>query len=162
MAEPILSNLPILILANKADVKPESFDLNFMVDSLGLFKLSNRPWFIQKCSAHNKESIMDGLNWLAAQLPEQSIIEKEDGPDKDAVEAPKSKKEEIKVVFLGCDGSGKTTLLYNLKLGSMISTIPTIGFNVETVERPDFDLSIWDVGGSSKIKALWRHYYEHA
>ena len=71
-------------------------------------------------------------------------------------------KEEIKVVFLGCDGSGKTTLLYNLKLGSMISTIPTIGFNVETVERPDFDLSIWDVGGSSKIKALCRHYYEHA
>ena len=105
---------------------------------------------------------MDGLNWLASQLPEQSIIEKEDGPDKDAVEAPKSKKEEIKVVFLGCDGSGKTTLLYNLKLGSMISTIPTIGFNVETVERPDFDLSIWDVGGSSKIKALCRHYYEHA
>ena len=29
--------------------------------------------------------------------------------------------------------SGKTTILYKLKLGEVVTTIPTIGFNVETV-----------------------------
>ena len=30
--------------------------------------------------------------------------------------------------------TGKTTILYKLKLGEIVTTIPTIGFNVETVE----------------------------
>ena len=32
--------------------------------------------------------------------------------------------------MIGLDNSGKTTILYNLKLGEIVSTIPTIGFNV--------------------------------
>ena len=36
--------------------------------------------------------------------------------------------------MLGLDAAGKTTVLYKLKLGEVITTIPTIGFNVETVE----------------------------
>ena len=32
------------------------------------------------------------------------------------------------------DGAGKTTILYKMKLGEIVTTIPTIGFNVETVE----------------------------
>lgn len=34
----------------------------------------------------------------------------------------------------GLDAAGKTTILYKLKLGEVVTTIPTIGFNVETVE----------------------------
>lgn len=30
--------------------------------------------------------------------------------------------------------AGKTTILYKLNLGEIVTTIPTIGFNVETVE----------------------------
>ena len=36
--------------------------------------------------------------------------------------------------MVGLDASGKTTILYKLKLGEIVTTIPTIGFNVETVE----------------------------
>jgi GTPase SAR1 family protein len=36
--------------------------------------------------------------------------------------------------MLGLDAAGKTTVLYKLKLGERVTTIPTIGFNVETVE----------------------------
>jgi len=32
---------------------------------------------------------------------------------------------------LGLDASGKTSILYKLKLGEIVTTIPTIGFNVE-------------------------------
>lgn len=39
-------------------------------------------------------------------------------------------------------------------------TIPTVGFNVETVNVGKLDMTIWDVGGQDKIRPLWRHYYQ--
>jgi small GTP-binding protein len=63
-----------------------------------------------------------------------------------------------RVLLLGLDWCGKTTLLYKLKLAERITTIPTIGFNVETIETPTGTVTMWDVGGQDKIRALWRHY----
>ena len=40
-----------------------------------------------------------------------------------------------------------------------MTTIPTIGFNVETVEYKNISFTVWDVGGQDKIRPLWRHYY---
>lgn len=57
--------------------------------------------------------------------------------------------------------SGKTTALYKLKLGEIVTTIPTIGFNVETVEFRNLTMTAWDVGGRDKIRPLWRHYYQN-
>jgi ADP-ribosylation factor 1/2 len=54
---------------------------------------------------------------------------------------------EERIVMLGNDNSGKTTLLYRLKLGTLIMTCPTIGFNVETIEHGNRAYCIWDVGG---------------
>ena len=55
---------------------------------------------------------------------------------------------------------GKTTILYKVKLNEEISTIPTIGFNVETVSpAKGVTFTVWDVGGQEKIRQLWRHYY---
>jgi ADP-ribosylation factor protein 1 len=61
--------------------------------------------------------------------------------------------------MLGLDAAGKTTILYKLKVGEVVTTIPTIGFNVETVEYRDVTFQVWDVGGQDKIRRLWRHYY---
>ena len=33
-------------------------------------------------------------------------------------------------LVMGLDAAGKTSVLYRLKLGEMVQTIPTIGFNV--------------------------------
>merc|ERR1719272_2559156 len=41
---------------------------------------------------------------------------------------------EMRILMVGLDAAGKTTILYKLKLGEVVTTIPTIGFNVETVE----------------------------
>ena len=59
---------------------------------------------------------------------------------------------------LSLDAAGKTTILYKLKLGEIVTTIPTIGFNVETVEYKNINFTVWDVGGQDKIRPLWRHY----
>lgn len=61
--------------------------------------------------------------------------------------------------MVGLDAAGKTTILYKLKLGEIVTTIPTIGFNVETVEYKNISFTVWDVGGQDKIRPLWRHYF---
>ena len=84
--------------------------------------------------------------------------------------------------MVGLDAAGKTTILYKLKLGEVVTTIPTIGihppphslhrlrlwilltatcsgFNVETVEYKNIAFTVWEVGGQDKIRPLWRHYY---
>ncbi|CAM8940708.1 unnamed protein product [Rhodiola kirilowii] len=68
-------------------------------------------------------------------------------------------KKEMRLLMVGLDAAGKMTILYKLKLGEILTTIPTIGFNVETVEYKDISFAIWDVGGSrqdsSVVEALF-------
>ena len=52
---------------------------------------------------------------------------------------------EAKITMIGLDGAGKTTLLYQLSIGEVVTGIPTIGFNVETVEYKNtkFTVGYW-------------------
>lgn len=65
---------------------------------------------------------------------------------------------DMRILMVGLDAAGKTTVLYKLKLGEIVTTIPTIGFNVETVKYKNINFTVWDVGGQDKIRPLWRHY----
>ncbi|KAK8403867.1 hypothetical protein O3P69_000137 [Scylla paramamosain] len=80
---------------------------------------------------------------------------------------------EIRILMLGLDAAGKTTILYKLKLGHSVTTIPTVGFNVETVAYKNVKFNVWVRQRSQapvephyyhgalrdKIRPLWRHYY---
>lgn len=55
--------------------------------------------------------------------------------------------------------TGSIAILYKLKLNSDVTTIPTVGFNVETVTYKNVKFNVWDVGGQDKIRPLWRHYF---
>lgn len=70
-------------------------------------------------------------------------------------------KKQVRLLMVGLDAAGKTTILYKIKLGEIVTTIPTIGFNVETVEYKNISFTVWDVGGQDKIRLLWRHYYQN-
>ena len=62
--------------------------------------------------------------------------------------------------MLGLDGAGKTTILYKFKLNECVTTIPTIGFNVETVSPlKNVTFTVWDIGGQDKLRPLWKHYF---
>lgn len=65
----------------------------------------------------------------------------------------------MRVVTLGLDGAGKTSILFKLKQNEFVQTIPTIGFNVETLEYKNIKFTVWDVGGQHKLRPLWKHYY---
>ena len=67
---------------------------------------------------------------------------------------------EMRILMVGLDNAGKTTILYKLKLGEVVTTIPTIAFGVETVEYKNISFTVWDLRGQDKIRPLWRHYYQ--
>lgn len=90
-----------------------------------------------------------------------------------------SSKREYKLLLLGLDGAGKvkfvfqttqpffnflfffekTTILYKLHFGETVTTIPTIGFNVESIQYKNLTFTMYDVGGQDKIRMLWQHYF---
>ncbi|KAA8579997.1 hypothetical protein FQN60_005532, partial [Etheostoma spectabile] len=58
----------------------------------------------------------------------------------------------MRILILGLDGAGKTTILYRLQVGEVVTTIPTIGFNVETVTYRNLKFQVWDLGGQTSIR----------
>eukprot|EP00796_Vickermania_ingenoplastis_P011245 gene11245-7813_t len=65
----------------------------------------------------------------------------------------------IRVLILGLDNAGKTSILYRLHLGNVVSTVPTVGFNLETVQYKNVSFEVWDLGGQTGIRPYWRCYY---
>ncbi|KAI3867461.1 hypothetical protein MKX03_010041, partial [Papaver bracteatum] len=59
-------------------------------------------------------------------------------------------KKEIRILMVGLDATGKTTILYKLKLGKFVTAIPTVSFNVETVEYRNINFTVWDYGSQDK------------
>ncbi|CAI5955807.1 unnamed protein product [Closterium sp. NIES-64] len=68
---------------------------------------------------------------------------------------------EMRVLMLGLDAAGKTTILYKLHIGEILSTVPTIGFNVEKVQYKNVQFTVWDVGGQEKLRPMWRNYFNN-
>ena len=67
---------------------------------------------------------------------------------------------QCKILFGGLDAAGKTTMLYRLFRGETIPVTPTIGFNVETIQINEMNMVLWDIGGRSKIFALYKYYFD--
>lgn len=44
-------------------------------------------------------------------------------------------KKEMRILMVGLDAAGKTTILYKLKLGEIVTTIPTIGKSTWSGQR---------------------------
>jgi len=68
---------------------------------------------------------------------------------------------DMRILMVGLDGAGKTTILYKLKLGEVITTIPSIGFNVESVEYKNTCFTVWDMGGRDTLRQVRKHYYQN-
>ena len=76
------------------------------------------------------------------------------------------RKKNVKILMVGLDNSGKTSILYQLQIGDLVNTIPTIGFNIEAIKYKGLNISIWDIGGNNiiyqnNVRKLWKHYYQN-
>lgn len=71
---------------------------------------------------------------------------------------------DMRVVILGLDGAGKTSILSAMRgvtLSISPPPLPTIGFNVESLEYQNLVFTLWDVSGQQKFRPLWKHYYHN-
>lgn len=50
-------------------------------------------------------------------------------------------------------------MLERLNISEIQTEMPTIGMNVKMAQNKHISFIGWYVGGSDKIRALWRHYY---
>ncbi len=57
-------------------------------------------------------------------------------------------KKEMRILMVGLDAAGKTTILYKLKLGEIVTTIPTIG-QYRSLKVQDNDMPSGPTGFSS-------------
>eukprot|EP01029_Cantina_marsupialis_P028205 TRINITY_DN775856_c0_g1_i1.p1 TRINITY_DN775856_c0_g1~~TRINITY_DN775856_c0_g1_i1.p1 ORF type:complete len:180 (-),score=28.23 TRINITY_DN775856_c0_g1_i1:165-704(-) len=65
----------------------------------------------------------------------------------------------VRILILGLDNAGKTTILYRLKCDEPVTTIPTVGFNVESWSYKNIKFQVWDLGGQTLIRPYWKCYY---
>ncbi|KAG5508133.1 hypothetical protein JKF63_05385 [Porcisia hertigi] len=65
----------------------------------------------------------------------------------------------IRVLMLGLDNAGKTSILYRLRLGDVVTTVPTVGVNLETLEYKNITFEVWDLGGQTGVRPYWRCYF---
>ena len=70
-------------------------------------------------------------------------------------------KKEIRILMVGLDAAGKTTILHQLGKKGEVKTLPTIGFNVESLDYKNLNFIVFDVGGADKMRLLFRHYYQN-
>ena len=63
MQQPELSNLPLLIFANKQDLN-SSLSAEEILDQLNLNRIIDRNWTIISSSAITKQGLSIGLDWL--------------------------------------------------------------------------------------------------
>lgn len=62
-------------------------------------------------------------------------------------------KREARLLILGLDAAGKSTMLYRLAIGETVMSVPTVGFNVETVDFKNVRMTMFDVGGACEAFA---------
>ena len=66
---------------------------------------------------------------------------------------------ERRLLLVGLDNAGKTSVMFQLRIGKPVKTVPTVGFNVETIKHKKLTLHLWDVGGQDRLRPYWRHHY---
>ena len=148
-------NIPIIIFGNKfndiTEFEPEE-----------LLQISKIPPEISPYIIKGNVVAGEGLQEFLDYIYNNMEFNEKKEEQKENEESKKNKKAQYKVIMLGLDDSGKTKILYKLKLGKKITTIPTIGFNVEIIENNGWakNIVIWDIGGMEKIRALWKHFFE--
>ncbi|KAJ6581861.1 ADP-ribosylation factor family-domain-containing protein [Mycena capillaripes] len=71
------------------------------------------------------------------------------------------------LIMIGLDDAGKTSLVNRLKrrdlpAGMLPATITTIASTTETISYGRHSVTVQEIGGSNKIRPLWRCYFWHA
>uniref|UniRef100_A0A8D8PYY1 ADP-ribosylation factor-like protein 2 n=1 Tax=Cacopsylla melanoneura TaxID=428564 RepID=A0A8D8PYY1_9HEMI len=77
-----------------------------------------------------------------------------------------SKVEDIfqrKILIVGLDGSGKSTLIKQISSGNTSlshNLKPTEGFNITILQKGEYTMNIFELGGQENVRRFWNTYFE--
>eukprot|EP00041_Stephanoeca_diplocostata_P005436 m.61914 g.61914 ORF g.61914 m.61914 type:complete len:510 (-) comp15780_c0_seq1:380-1909(-) len=66
------------------------------------------------------------------------------------------------IVILGLDKAGKSTVMLSLQNGHVQNALPTLGFVHDEIKFKRCWMTVYDLGGSEKIRAIWPNYFAEA
>ncbi|XP_014673066.1 PREDICTED: ADP-ribosylation factor-like protein 13B [Priapulus caudatus] len=69
---------------------------------------------------------------------------------------------EITLLLVGIDNAGKTVAAKGLLGESIEGVAPTVGFSSSSMRYDKFDVTLHDLGGGKKIRAIWKNYLSEA
>ncbi|CAE6443571.1 unnamed protein product [Rhizoctonia solani] len=130
------------------------------VDSAALGRPLVKLLTVEELDARENEAV---LAQFACGVCEQvADLHNGQGPDGKPIPRPQGSREVMieHLVDVGLDNAGKTTILKRLKGQDVMSTSPTLGFEISTITYGKYLLNIWDVGGQRTLRPYWRNYFE--
>ena len=65
------------------------------------------------------------------------------------------------ILMVGLDFAGKTAIIQYLRYGEVVPTIPTMCYNVESIEFKGITLTIWELGGKPPMRKFWDQRYDN-
>ncbi|KAK3864904.1 hypothetical protein Pcinc_029440 [Petrolisthes cinctipes] len=71
----------------------------------------------------------------------------------------KKEKRPVTLLLVGLDNAGKTTAAKGIVGEPMEDVAPTVGFAPESLEYRGCEVTIYDLGGGSKIRPVWTKYF---
>jgi ADP-ribosylation factor-like protein 1 len=71
LEEEVLASIPLLIMANKADLQ-EALPDDQIAGMLGLTNIRGRPWSLQRTSAIRGDGITEGFQWLTSEIKQNA------------------------------------------------------------------------------------------
>ncbi|XP_011309556.1 uncharacterized protein [Fopius arisanus] len=70
-----------------------------------------------------------------------------------------SNRNNIVLMMTGLDNAGKTTVLNRLNNEFDPNVMPTMGFRVLSLGHKSYVIKVYDIGGATQIRAIWKRYY---
>ncbi|XP_068212429.1 ADP-ribosylation factor-like protein 13B isoform X4 [Palaemon carinicauda] len=71
----------------------------------------------------------------------------------------KKEKRPVTLLLVGLDNAGKTTAAKGIVGDPVEDVAPTVGFSPENIEYRGCEITIYDLGGGSKIRPVWAKYF---
>ncbi|XP_051870625.1 ADP-ribosylation factor-like protein 13B isoform X2 [Pristis pectinata] len=65
----------------------------------------------------------------------------------------------VTLVMVGLDNAGKTATVKGIHGESAEDIAPTVGFSRIDIKQDKFEVTIFDLGGGKRIRAIWKNYY---
>ncbi|XP_043556724.1 ADP-ribosylation factor-like protein 13B isoform X2 [Chiloscyllium plagiosum] len=68
----------------------------------------------------------------------------------------------VTLVMVGLDNAGKTATVKGIQGESLEDLAPTVGFSRIDLKQDKFEVTIFDLGGGKRIRAIWKNYYSES